>query len=35
MTRKEFIDSHSTKLNEYCGMLINDDFIVTKLGVEE
>jgi NADH-quinone oxidoreductase subunit B len=31
--RKEFIENHSSKLKEYCGILVDNDFTVTKLGV--
>ena len=31
--RKEFMKNHSPKLKEYCGILINNDFSITKLGV--
>ena len=32
-SRKEFIENHSPKLKEYCGILVDNDFTVTKLGV--
>lgn len=32
--RKEFVDKHVSKLKEQCGLLVQNDFIVTKLGVE-
>ena len=32
--RKKFMENHSLNLKEYCGMLVEDDFTVTKLGVE-
>ena len=32
--RKEFVEKHISNLKEYCGMLVDDDFTVTKLGVE-
>ena len=32
--RNEFTQSHHSQLKEYCGMLVNEDFTVTKLGVE-
>ena len=31
--RKEFMEAHSPKLKEYCGILVDNDFTVTKLGV--
>ena len=31
--RKEFMDKHTPKLKEYCGILVDNDFTVTKLGV--
>ena len=31
--RKNFINRHKTSLKEYCGILVNEDFTVTKLGV--
>ena len=32
--RKEFMKMHSSKLKEQCGILVNDEFKITKLGVE-
>lgn len=32
--RKEFMEMHSSKLKEQCGILVNDEFKITKLGVE-
>ncbi len=32
-TRKEFMENHSPKLKEYCGILVDNDFSVTRLGV--
>jgi NADH-quinone oxidoreductase subunit B len=34
LTRKEFTEKHASPLKESCGMLIEEDFSVTKLGVE-
>ena len=34
LERKSFMASHETKLKEYCGMLVDEDFKVIKLGVE-
>ena len=34
MTRAEFMDAHTPKMKEYCGVLVEEDFKVTKLGVE-
>ena len=31
--RKEFVENHSPRLKEYCGILVDNDFTVTKLGV--
>ena len=31
--RQEFMNKHSTGLKEYCGLLVDEDFVVTKLGV--
>ena len=31
--RKEFMEKHTPKLKEYCGILVDNDFTVTKLGV--
>lgn len=33
LERKSFMNNHSSNLKEYCGLLIEDDFNVTKLGV--
>ena len=30
----EFMDNHKTNLKEYCGILVSEDFTVTKIGVE-
>ena len=35
LTRKEFMNNHTSPLKEYCGMLVDNDFTVTKLGVEQ
>ena len=32
--RKEFLNKHITNLKEHCGILVNDNFTVTKLGVD-
>ena len=32
--RKIFMENHSSNLKEYCGMLVEEDFTVTKLGVK-
>ena len=32
--RKEFVEKHCSSLKEDCGVLVNEDFVVTKLGVE-
>ena len=32
--RKQFMDCHKSDLKEYCGILVEEDFSVTKLGVE-
>ena len=34
LARKTFINKHQTNLKEYCGILVDEDFTVTKLGVE-
>ena len=31
--RKEFVENHTPKLKEYCGILVDNDFSVTRLGV--
>ena len=33
-TRKSFMEKHKSNLKEYSGILIEEDFTVTKLGVE-
>ena len=33
--RKNFINRHKTSLKEYCGILVDEDFTVTKLGIKE
>ena len=35
MTRKEFVNRHTSPLKEYCGILVENDFTVTRIGVEE
>ena len=32
--RKSFMENHKSNLKEYCGLLVEQDFSVTKLGVE-
>jgi len=32
--RKTFMARHSSKLKEHCNLLVNDDFTITKLGVD-
>ena len=34
LERKNFMESHKTSLKEYCGLLVEEDFSVTKIGVE-
>ena len=34
LKRKEFVEKHTPKLKEYCGILVENDFSVTKIGVE-
>ena len=34
LERKNFMESHKTSLKEYCGLLVEEDFSVTKTGVE-
>jgi len=34
LERKSFMDIHKSNLKEYCGILIDNDFTVTKLGVD-
>lgn len=34
LTRKDFMENHKTELKEYCGLLVNEEFTVTKLGVD-
>ena len=34
LDRKFFMDNHSSNLKEHCGVLIEEDFKVVKLGVE-
>lgn len=31
--RKSFMEKHAPKLKEYCGILVENDFTVTKIGV--
>ena len=35
MDRKSFVERHKSSLKEYCGILVNEDFTVTKLGIKE
>lgn len=34
LNRKEFMNNHKSNLKEYCSLLVNSDFTITKLGVE-
>lgn len=34
LDRKSFMENHKTSLKEYCGILVEEGFSVTKLGVE-
>ena len=34
LDRKNFCEKHISPLKEYCGLLVDEDFSVTKLGVE-
>lgn len=34
INRKQFMNEHKSNLKEHCGVLINEDFVVTKLGVD-
>lgn len=34
LDRKNFMENHSSNLKEYCGLLVDSDFTVTKLGVK-
>lgn len=34
LDRKNFCEKHTSPLKEYCGLLIDDNFSVTKIGVE-
>ena len=34
LDRKDFMEKHSSKLKEYCNLLVSDDFTITKLGVD-
>lgn len=33
LNRKDFMDSHKSNLKEYCGILVDEDFSVTRIGV--
>lgn len=33
LERKNFVKKHESPLKEYCGILVDNDFVVTKLGV--
>ena len=35
ISRKSFMESHKSCLKEYCGILVDEDFTVTKFGVKE
>ena len=34
VSRSDFMKNHKSDLKEYCGMLVDEDFSVTKLGVK-
>lgn len=34
LERKSFMNKHTSNLKEYCGILVEEDFTVTKLGVD-
>ena len=34
LTRKSYMEKHKSNFKEYCGVLVDEDFKVTKLGVE-
>ena len=34
LDRKSFMENHKSSLKEYCGILVEEEFSVTKLGVE-
>ena len=34
LDRKSFCENHTSPLKEYCGLLVDEGFSVTKLGVE-
>ena len=34
LDRKSFCENHTSPLKEYCGLLVDEDFSVTKLGVK-
>lgn len=33
LARKEFTDKHVSSLREHCGMLVDNDFVITNIGV--
>ena len=35
LDRKTFVERHKSSLKEYCGILVDEDFTVTKLGIKE
>ena len=35
LDRKSFVENHKSSLKEYCGILVDEDFTVTKLGIKE
>ena len=35
LDRKSFVERHKSSLKEYCGILVDEDFTVTKLGIKE
>ena len=34
LKRKDFVTSHKSNLKEYCGILIDEEFTITKLGID-
>lgn len=34
LSRKSFMDKHSPKLNENCGLLVNEELNITKIGID-
>ena len=35
LDKKSFVERHKSSLKEYCGILVDEDFTVTKLGIKE